>query len=219
MTQYYREKEKGSVKSWMISTISLIVVVVGLIIFSAWLYMQYIDKKTDVDGQINAAVVTAKKEQADDDAAKFLEKEKEPARTFIGPDDYGRVSFNYPKTWSAYVNKDAANGGTYEAYLNPKVVPPVSASRQFALRVTIEEKDYDKVISSYESKVEKGELKSSSVKADGVSGVRLSGAFSDDIRGFAVVFKIRDKTLTVRTDANTFQKDFDALVKTIKFNK
>jgi hypothetical protein len=219
MTQYYREKEKGSVKSWMISTISLIVVVVALIIFSAWLYMEYTDKKTDVDGQINAAVVTAKKEQADDDAAKFLEKEKEPARTFIGPDDYGRVSFNYPKTWSAYVNKDAANGGTYEAYLNPKVVPPVSASRQFALRVTIEEKDYDKVISSYESKVEKGELKSSSVKADGVSGVRLSGAFSDDIRGFAVVFKIRDKTLTVRTDANTFQKDFDALVKTIKFNK
>jgi hypothetical protein len=219
MTQYLHEKEKGSVKSWMISTISLIVVVVGLIILSAWLYMQFTEQKTDVDGKIDTAVATAKKEQADSDAAKFLEQEKQPMRTFVGPDDYGRVSFNYPKTWSAYVNKDAANGGTYEAYLNPKVVPPVSAKQQFALRVLIEEKDYDKVIASYESKVKKGELKSSSVKADGVNGVRLSGAFSDDIRGYAVVFKIRDKTLTIRTDANTFKKDFDALIKTIKFNK
>ncbi|MFZ2125436.1 MAG: hypothetical protein WA087_02305 [Candidatus Saccharimonadales bacterium] len=219
MTQYLHEKEKGSVKSWMISTISLIVVVVGLIVLSAWLYMQFIEKKTDVDGQIESAVVTAKKEQADDDATKFAEKEKEPNRTFVGPDDYGSVSFNYPKTWGAYVNKDASNGGIYEAYLNPKVVPPVSASRQFALRVTIEEKDYDKVIAGYESKVEKGELKSSSVKVDNSSGVRLSGAFSDDIRGYAVIFKIRDKTLTIRTDANTFKKDFDALVKTIKFVK
>jgi hypothetical protein len=62
-------------------------------------------------------------------------------------------------------------------------------------------------------------LKSSAVKADDQNGTRLDGSFSKDIRGSAVIFKIRDKTVTIRTDADTFRADFDALVATITFNK
>jgi len=57
------------------------------------------------------------------------------------------------------------------------------------------------------------------VKADGNNGTRLDGAFTKDIRGYAVIFKIRDKTLTIRTDANTFKSDFNKLINTIKFNE
>jgi hypothetical protein len=66
--------------------------------------------------------------------------------------------------------------------------------------------------------VNKGDLKSSAVQINGEAGTRLDGAFSKDIRGSAVIFKIRDKTVTIRTDADTFKADFDALVATIKFN-
>ena len=57
------------------------------------------------------------------------------------------------------------------------------------------------------------------MKADEQNGTRLDGSFTEDIRGSAVIFKIRDKTVTLRSDAETFRADFDALIKTITFNK
>lgn len=212
---------KKSINGWMIATIILAVLSIGLTALSIWLYMNYNDQKTNVDSKISAAVIDAKKVQADDLEAKFAEREKELNREFVGPDDYGRVTFNYPKTWSVYVSNDASRGGTFEAYLNPITVPTVSNSQQFALRVVIEQKDYDAEIATYDSLVEKGDLKASSVSFNGNSGTRLDGIFSKDIRGAAVLFKIRDKTLTIRTDAITFiaNKDFDNLIQTIKINK
>ncbi len=184
-----------------------------------WALVNYFDQKNNVDTKLADAVSTAKKEQADADEAKFLERDKQPNRQFVGPEDYGRVSFDYPKTWSVYVAKDASNGGNYEAYLNPVSVPTVLPTQQYALRVTIEEKDYDQVVSGYTSLVTKGDLTSSSVKADDQNGTRLDGSFTKNIRGSAVIFKIRDKTVTIRTDADTFKVDFDALITTITFNK
>ncbi len=98
-------------------------------------------------------------------------------------------------------------------------MPPVENDTQLAVRVLIENKEYDRVISSYESLVSRGDLTSSTVKADEQTGTRLDGAFSKDIRGSAVIFRIRDKTVTIRTDAQTFQADFNKLVQSITFNK
>lgn len=180
---------------------------------------KYQAKATDVNGQVERAVLVAKNEQQEEDAKKFAEREKEPNTKFVGPDDYGRLTFMYPKTWSAYVDTDVSRGGDYEAYLNPGVVPPVSGDEQFALRVLIEEKDYDKVVDSYSSEVKDGELRISSTSSQGIVGTRLDGNFSKDIRGAAVIFKLRDKTITIRTDADTFKPDFEDIVKTISFQQ
>lgn len=214
-----RQHEQGSVSGWMIATISLIVLTLAAGAFGLWSYMNYHDQKTNVDNRVAVAVANAKKAQADQDETKFAEREKEPNRQFVGPDDYGRLTFDYPKTWSVYVDKDASQGGDFAAYLNPVSVPPVSQTARFALRVTIENRDYDTVLQSYENLVKNGDLKSSSVSANGVNGTRFDGNFTKDIRGSAVVYKIRDKTVTLRTDADTFKPDFDALIQTIKFNQ
>ncbi|MEI7539207.1 MAG: hypothetical protein WCJ36_00340 [Candidatus Saccharibacteria bacterium] len=219
MKQMKKSHEDGFSNSWMVATISLIVAVAILAGLAVWSFVNYNDQKNNVDIKVSSAVASAKKTQADSDETKFAQREKEPNRQFVGPDDYGRVTFDYPKTWSVYINKDASDGDTYEAYLNPITVPPVSSTQQFALRVTIEQRDYDTAITSYDSLVKKGELKSSSVTVGGVVGTRLDGKFSDDIRGSAVIFKIRDKTLTIRTDADTFKADFDTIITTIKFNQ
>lgn len=221
MTSYsYRNREKGLTNGWMIATISLIIVTSAATGLAIWSFINYNDQKTNVDTTVSAAVSVAKKEQADSDEVKFTERDKEPNRQFVGPDDYGGVTFNYPKTWSVYVDSDTTSGGTYEAYLNPVSVPSINvATQQFALRVVIVQQDYDKVLSSFDALIKKGDLKSSSVTVADGSGTRLDGAFSKNIRGSEVIFKIRDKTLTVRTDANTFKADFDALIATIKFNK
>jgi len=214
-----RQNEQGSVSGWMLATIGLIVLVLAAGAFGIWSFMNYQAQKTDVDNKIAVAAAAAKKAQADQDETKFAERDKEPNRQFVGPDDYGRLTFDYPKTWSVYVAQDASQGGDFTAYLNPVSVPPVSSTTRVALRVTIENRDYDTVLSSYENLVKKGDLQSSSVTADGANGTRLDGNFTKDIRGSAVIYKIRDKTVTIRTDADTFKPDFDKLITTIKFNQ
>lgn len=218
MTQIGNIREKGSEKSMLIIIICLIVCFVAVSALSVWLYVIYTDQKNNVDEKIAAAVAIGKNEQATKDDEKFAQRDKEPMREFVGPEDYGRLTFNYPKTWSVYVNKDVTKGGTYEAYLNPITVPPITTTKQFALRVVIEEKDYAKKLAEYDSLVKKGDLKSTSVSVAGNSGTRLDGAFSKDVRGSAVIYKIRDKTLIVETDATTFKPDFDLLITTLKWN-
>ena len=202
----------------MIAIIGLIILVLVAGSAAIWAYLNYNEQKTDVDGKLSLAAAQAKKQQGDDDEAKFAQREKEPNQQFVGPDDYGRLVFDYPKTWSVYVDKDGVKDTTYAAYLNPIVVPPVAENQQYALRVTIEQKDYDQVVQSYEPLVKKGDLRSSATSANGNNGTRLDGNFTKDIRGSAVIYKIRDKTVTIRTDADTFKPDFENLIKTVNFN-
>ena len=219
MKTYKHKYERGAVSGSMIAIIGLVVLVLGAGSMAIWAYINYNEQKTNVDGKIQLAVAEGKKEQADEDEKKFAEREKEPLRQFAGPDDYGRVTFNYPKTWSVYEATNVAkSGGAYEAYLSPIVVPTIASDQQFALRVLIEEEDYDQIVKSYESLVEKGDLRSSATSANGNNGTRLDGNFTKNIRGSAVIYKIRDKTVTLRTDADTFKPEFEALIKTINFN-
>ena len=208
-------------KKWLIIAIVFIATTVIALGLAGYALYNYLDQKNNVDAKVSTAVNDATKVLADKDAADFLQKEKQPNRGFSGPEDYGGLSFDYPKTWSVYVDKDTSQGSTYAAYFNPVSVPPVSASEttQYALRVTIEQKAVEDVIASYNNLVKKGGgLQASAVKIDGTDGTRLDGNFTKDIRGSAVIFKIRDKTVTIRTDADTFAPDFNALIQTIKFN-
>ncbi|MDR0591625.1 MAG: hypothetical protein LBG75_03700 [Candidatus Nomurabacteria bacterium] len=207
----------------------LVVVVAMLSVFLAaaaslavWAYISYSDQKNNVDSKISEAVATAKKTQADEDEAKFAEREKNPRTEFVGPEDYGRLTFDYPKTWSMYDAKDAAKGGDYEAYLNPGYVPPVSNSQIFALRVSIYDKSYDSVVKSYDSAVKKGDLRSTPLATVGktdLPGVRFDGAISKDMRGVILVLKLRDKTVMLQTDSEVFRPDFEAIIKTIGVNQ
>lgn len=211
--------ETGGVSIMLIMVIILSVATIVFGGLSIWAYTQYQAASSDVDGQIKIAVLEANDKQKDELEADFRKQENQPNRDFVGPDDYGRVSFKYPKTWSVYVASDPTRGGKYEAYLHPVTVPRISASEQYALRVTIEERDYDQVIDSYRSKVNNGDLRSSATQSQGNVGTRFDGNFTQNIRGSAVVYKLRDKTLTLRTDANTFTSDFDSLIATVNFNQ
>lgn len=198
----------------------LIVLLMGMAAFAIWAYVNYEEAQTDLDGKLELARVEARKLEAEKNEADFLEREKEPNRQFVGPEDYGRVTFDYPKTWSVYVADDISSGrGTYEAYLNPVLVPPVKSDQRMALRVTIQNRDYDTVLKTYEARIKRGDLTTEAFSADGVDGTRLNGSFTKNIRGSLVLFKIRDKTLSIQTDADTFREDFDKLTQTIQFNR
>jgi hypothetical protein len=212
-----QKNEQGAIDTWLIVSVIFIITTIGLGIGMGVALVNYNDQKNNVDTKIATAVSAAVKTQSDADSAKFEAADKLPDRTFSGPEDFGSLSFLYPKTWSTYINKDASTG-TFEAYLNPVAVPTIDDSTQYALRVTIATEDYDTVLNTYQSLVKEGQLTSSTIKIDGTDSTRLDGNFTKDIRGSAVLFKIRDKTVTIRTDADTFDTDFNALVASIKFN-
>lgn len=218
MTRIKHTHERGAISGLQVTVIGLAVLVLGLGSFGIWAFVSYQDAQSNVDSKIKIAVLNGKKEQEDADEKEFSDREKEPNKVFKGPDDYCGLSFNYPKTWSVYVENDIKNGGDYEAYLNPDVVPPVGQDQQFAVRVLIQQKDYDSVANQYQSLATKGELKQSSTTSLGNQGLRLDGNFSKNIRGAAVLYKCRAYTITLRTDADTFKPDFEKVIQTISYN-
>lgn len=210
---------KGAVDGAMIGIIALAVGVVGMAGLSVYMYMQYNDQKTNVDSKIDLAVAESNKDLETKLEKDFQDRENAHTLEFVAPSDMGRVSFLYPRPWSVYVAKDGGKGAaSYEAYFNPQTVPPVSAKQRFALRLTIETRPYDTIIKSFDTRVTRGELKSSVIKFNGHTGTRFDGSFSKDLRGSAVVFKVRDKTVVMQTDADTFKTEFDKLMKTVDFN-
>jgi hypothetical protein len=212
------KNERGAISGAQVTIVGLAVLVLGLGSFGIWAFVSYSDAKDNVDSKISVAVAEAKNEEGKEQEEKFAEREKNPLETFVGPSDYCRLTFQYSKKWSVYEAKSVTNGGDYEAYLNPKVVPPLDSDQIFALRVYIDQKDYDTVLDSYQALVKKSELKYSETSSEGSQGARFTGKFTKNIRGDAVIYKCRDKTITIRTDSDAFKDDFEKLIKTIEFN-
>lgn len=211
-------RESGAISGLMVAVIGLSVLVLGLGSFGIWAFVSYENASSNLDEKIQLAQAQAKGDQSDADQAKYAEQVKTPYNTYTAPADYCSVSFQYPKTWSVYESEQIQNGGDFKAYFYPKVVPPVSSDQQYALRLWIRQSNYDSVVSEYQGLVQKGSLKSSSTASEGQQGTRLDGDFSKNIRGSAVIYPCRDKTILVFTDANTFGPDFETLIKTITYN-
>ena len=210
--------------SGLLKTIIIIVLSLTTLAFAGlfvWKQMEYANVQGDVDALISDAVEKAKSAQREEDLAQFAEDEKSPLQTFVGPADYGQLSFEYPKTWSVYIALDATNGGDYEAYFNPFAVEAVSKTTVNALRVYIRNRSFEDVTAELQKTLNSANsgLTMSTVEINGIVMNRYVGKIPNtQLDGAFVVFKIRDKTAIVRTDATQFMGDFDTVVNTIKFN-
>lgn len=218
----------GKVEGSTIVIILLSIALVGMGTFGVWSFMNYREAQSDLDSKIELAAAAAKKQEAEEQAEKYAEREKQPNTIFNGPADYGAVSFSYPKTWSSYVAADGSDGEDYFAYFHPTTVPPVPTNtkvvQRFALRMAIYNSSMDEVLSDYQKTIEKGELSSTAVVVNGKNATKLEGLFPDSankdnrIKGVAYFFKVNDKVLMLRTDAETtFRADFDKLIQTVDF--
>lgn len=216
----HTSRESGMVHPLLITAILLGVLTVGLSAFAVWAFINYQDQKNNVDAKVAVAVSEAKREQTEEDQRLFAEQEKLPTRQLVGPVDLGQVKLSYPKTWSVYIDKDGSGGGAYEAYLHPLTVPPLASNTPYALRVSIVNSRYENVLASFNDRIRSGNLRSSPATIAEVDGIRLDGAFSNTVRGSMVLFKIRDKTLQVYTQAEAYASDFnDIVLKSLVFNK
>ena len=117
-----------------------------------------------------------------------------------------------------YESEQLSNGSDYKAYFSPGVIPVITSDTQYALRVFIEQKNYDDVVNRYQDLVQSGKLKSSTTNANGQQGTRLDGSFSNYIKGSAVIYRCRQQTITIATDASAWQDDFENIIKTLQYN-
>lgn len=203
------------IETILLVIISLIAVTfIGLFV---WKYLEWDSVRTDVDGQIDAAVATAVSENTAKLEAEFTEREKYPYKTFTGPSDYGSLSFEYPKTWNVYIASDASDGDDFEAYFNPGEVQPVSSSTINSLRVTIRTTSFETAIRTYENSVRNGRLTLTTRNIASTIANVYTGQISNDIQGIVAVFKLRDKVVTIQTDANQFSAEYYKLLDTVTF--
>ena len=211
--------DSGSVlKVAVIVILTLLLIGAGLL--ALYFYSEYQLAQTDLDTKIDAAVLDALKVREDELEAEFAEREKTPSKTFSGPADYGSLGFKYPKTWSVYVAKDASSSSSFEAYLHPDEVGPVSNDAVFALRIKIETGSVESATSRYNNLVSKGNLHSSALTVnDSESATRLDGELPNKLHGSVVIFRIRDKVVTLQSDAEIYRADFDNIINTITFSK
>lgn len=212
MSNKYNQ-QRGVISGALVASVVLGILVLVFGSVMIWALINYNDQKNNNDAKREIAVRDGQAVQKTKDQKEFEEQEKNPLKEFVGPTDLGRVNFKYPKTWSAYIANDGSTGGTYDAYLHPDQVPSTSTQQnRFALRVSVVSQGYDQVLQQYASLVKSGKLRSSAITASGFNGTRLDGSFTQTIEGSAAIFKIRDKTLVLKTDSPTFRPDFDSKI-------
>ncbi len=206
----------------LMKTVGLIVVSLLAVLFIGlfiWMWVKWNDASTNVKGKVDVAVAEAKNELQTKLESEFEEKEKYPYKVFTGPTDLGELSFEYPKTWSLYVQSNASRGGDYAAYLNPGQVNVVQDDTVMALRVSIKGTLFDQAISDFAEKVRSGDMTLSTTVVNGNNVNVYTGKMDNEYQGIICVFKLRDKTVMLQTDSTSvFSDDFYRILKTVKFN-
>jgi hypothetical protein len=202
---------RGSV-AIVLTIIVLVLGLAGAIGFAVWAFGERQDYKNNVNAKINQAIQDNTKKVQADDAAAFAEESKNPLKTFVGPEAFGTVNIIYPKSWSAYAA--TGNGAApVNFYAHPDVVPSVdSDTSTFALRVQVVEQKYSAVLQQYAGQQKQGKLTVKPYalpKVPTALGSRLDGQLTQNKQGSMVVLPIRDKTLKIWTESNTFLNDFN----------
>lgn len=214
MSSMSHTSQGGYIDKLLLPLIVVVLLFFGAVGFGVWAFMGRQDYKNNSDQKAAAAAAAQKKATQTEEAAKYAEEAKNPLKNFVGPADFGSVTFQYPKTWSGYVIK--SDSSPLNAYFYPDVVPNVdNATNAYALRVAIIEKPYSEVLQGYQGDVEEGAVTVTpyaSPKVEGVVGSRVDGQITKEERGSVVLFPIRNITLQVWTEADQYINDFNNII-------
>jgi hypothetical protein len=217
-TPNFKLPKSGMPWGWISATIISILLLIGIAVFAFWAFGQRQDYKNNFDKKAAAVAENAKKEQSAVDDRRFAEELKNPLKSYVGPESYGSVSVQYPKTWSGYVTTGSSSSGStvLDAYFNPDVVPNINASSgtrsAVALRVQVVNQPYNQVVSSNKSYIDSGKLSATPYalpKMPEQIGMKLTGTLSEKLNGTQIIIPLRDKTLLISTDTDQFLADFN----------
>ncbi len=208
-----KHNQNGQISAVAVSLIVTILLLIGALGFAGWAFAGRQDYKNNTDQKIVAAVAVAvqKADSAKDVA--FAQAEKYPLRTYNGPEAYGSLAIQYPKTWSAYVDDTGTGAALVDGYFYPGTVPSASNPNSvFALRVQVVNTSYSQSLSNLTSQEQSGKLNISSYalpKVPKAIGVKAVGTFQNNTVGEMIILPLRNETLQISTQGTNFTDDFE----------
>ena len=209
--------KKGPAWGWIITVTLLTLVILGVTIFAFWAFGERQDYKNNSDKKSAAAAEVAKKQTTEVDNKRFAEELKNPLKTYVGPESYGSVTVQYPKTWSAYIGNQGLSSSTVlDLYFHPDIVPTLGAQSDgsraaIALNVQVLNQSYNSVLTSLKPNVDNARITASPYalpKMPNQAGTIYRGTLSNGLTGTQVVLPLRDKTLILTTNTDQYLADF-----------
>jgi hypothetical protein len=210
-----RLDQKGIVDVWFLAFALTLILFFAAAGFGIWAYHGMQDYKNNVEPKIADAVAKAEQATSSKKDQEFVEKEKQPLRTYTGPSAFGSISISYPKTWSVYADESAQSSNPLDASMNPGFVPGLQSGDSVALRVQVLNSSYADAVRSFDSQVKNGQVTVvpyAVAKVPSVTGIRADGVIADKKEGAMVVLPLRDKTVKVWTESSLFVGDFNNII-------
>ncbi len=215
-----KHNQNGAANGLAISFGFAVLLLVLALGFGAWAFASRQDYKNNTDAKITAAVTAAvQKEDASKNAA-FAAATKDPLATYNGPEAYGSLVINYPKTWSGYVDT-TGQSTLLDAYFAPGVVPALTAQTSvFALRVQVLNQAYAQVVQNISSQSGNQTTPATVTayalpKVPQAVGVEVTGTLpgsnngSGTATGTMVILPLRANTLEIWTEGTQYLSDFN----------
>lgn len=211
-----KHNQDGAVNGLLVSLIFAVLLLIGAAGFGVWAFGSRQDYKDHTDAKVSAAVGVAKQQESAVKDLEFAEASKNPLKTYSGPEAYGSIVLNYPRTWSGYVDDTGKGSALVDGYFSPGVVPSISdQSSVFALRVQVINQPYDQVLQNFSSQQQAGKLTATAYALPKVAktvGVELNGQISDQVTATMVVLPLRSETLEIWTEGTQYVADFNKYI-------
>lgn len=203
--------ERGALNVLLIPLIMSVLLLFGAIGFGAWAFAEREDYKNNSDKKAAAAVAVAVDRAETKKDNEFLEREKEPLKSYSSAVEYGSFSLKYPKTWSAYANEQP---NKLEMLFQPGVVP-ANPKTPYVLKIEVLTTPYDRLVTQLNNEIKQGKLTAraySLPKVPSVTGLRVDGQIETHKRGAVVYLPLRDKTIKLSTESEDRIADFNNII-------
>lgn len=200
--------ERGAINPLLIPLVLASIFFAGALGFGYWAYSERQNYKNNTDQIVEKAVTLAVERAKTAKDNEFLEKEKQPFRSYQGNETLGRFSVQYPKTWSGY---SSAAVGQASVIFHPDFIPSDKATA-YALKVEVVDNPYDTVAAGYSNDVKTGKFRAvpyALPKVPTAVGLRLNGELKDKKRGTVIILPLRDKTIQITSESETFAGDLN----------
>ena len=208
-----KHNQDGVVNPLLLPLILSIVFLVAVLSFGGWAFTSRQDYKNNTDQKVALAVTAAESAESARKDKQFAEASKNPLKTYTAPEQFGSLALQYPRTWSAYVDTGNNGADDLDGYFNPDVVPTLNDENStFALRLQVLDRKYSDVLRSFSSTEEVMITPYALPKLPKVVGVKLTGQIEREKQGVMVLLPVRDKTLQVYTESQSFENDFNNII-------
>ncbi len=224
-----KHNQDGAINGLGISLVIAIVLLLAAAGFGGWAFSSRQNYKNNADGLIHTAVVAAQGQDLITQKSAIAAAIKQPYLVFNGPEQYGSISFQYPKTWSSYVSGLGVNAsGLINGFFAPGMLTSVSdGTEDFALRIQILAQPYNQVAQGYTAQAAgvNATVTASAYTLPHVPdavGLEVAGTLSIAPSGNTatmVILPERTSTIEIWTDGSANLSDFNNVVlKTFTFS-